>query len=106
MSRARAATSALVACLAGGCPASHGGGHAEPPKTVDDRPVRIQIARAEAKRAGGVTELVWLFETGDRATQLLALRGLGRIGGPAIPVLTAALGDADADLAAAAMAAL
>jgi cyclophilin family peptidyl-prolyl cis-trans isomerase/HEAT repeat protein len=47
----------------------------------DDRAVRVQIARAEAKRAGGVAELVDLVRTGDVDTRVLAVRGLGRIGG-------------------------
>lgn len=92
-----AATSLLVACHAGagrspGAVRGAGGDRA-------GAAVRLRIARAEARRAGGVDELVELAGRGPVPDRLLALRGLGRIGrtGGARPVATliAALGDPD-----------
>ena len=87
------ALSIAATFLAAGCP-SHG--PTSYPTPVDETPVRIQIARAEVKRAGGVEELAKLVATGTPATKALALRGLGRIGGDAaLAVLKAHLGDAE-----------
>lgn len=72
--------------------------------------LRIAVARAEARRAGGVAELAQLATHGAKPERLLALRGLGRIGttGGAKPVaiLLAALGDPDPDVIAAAAGAI
>jgi peptidylprolyl isomerase len=111
MSRVHAATSVGILCLAlAACPSSRGGaggGTADTtPKEAADRAVRIAIARAEGKRADGVRELEQFVRTADRSTKILALRGLGRIGGPEARVtLLATMQDPDPDLVAAAMAA-
>jgi cyclophilin family peptidyl-prolyl cis-trans isomerase/HEAT repeat protein len=98
------ALSIAATFLATGCP-SHG--PTSYPTPVDDTPVRIQIARAEVKRAGGVDELGKLVATGTPATKALALRGLGRIGGDAaLAMIRAHLGDADLAVSAAAFAAI
>ncbi|MEP6866474.1 MAG: peptidylprolyl isomerase [Deltaproteobacteria bacterium] len=71
--------------------------------------MRIQIARAEVKRAGGVEELGKLVASGTATptTRALALRGLGRIGGDAaLAVVRTHLGDADPGVSAAAFAAI
>jgi cyclophilin family peptidyl-prolyl cis-trans isomerase/HEAT repeat protein len=98
------ALSIAATFLAAGCP-SHG--PASYPTAVDATAMRIRIARAEVKRAGGVAELEKLVATGTPATQMLALRGLGRIGGDtALAVIKAHLGDADAAVSTAAFAAI
>jgi len=98
------ALSIAATFLAAGCP-SHG--PASYPTPVDDTAVRIQIARAEVKRAAGVAELEKLVTTGTPATKMLALRGLGRIGGDAaVAIVKAHLSDADANVATAAFAAI
>jgi cyclophilin family peptidyl-prolyl cis-trans isomerase/HEAT repeat protein len=98
------ALSIAATFLAAGCP-SHG--PTSYPTPVDDTAVRIQIARAEVKRAGGVEELAKLVTSGAPATKSLALRGLGRIGGDAaLAVIRAHLGDADPAVSAAAFAAI
>jgi len=90
--------------LAAGCP-SHG--PASYPVAVDDTAVRIRIARAEAKRAGGVAELRELVGSAAPATKVLALRGLGRIGSAdALAVIEAHLGDVDTAVSTAAFAAI
>ena len=100
----RRALSIAATFLAAGCP-SHG--PTSYPTAVDDAAVRIQIARAEVKRASGVEELGKLVATGTPATKALALRGLGRIGGDAaLAVVRAHLGDADATVSTAAFAAI
>lgn len=67
------------------------------PKPVDDTALRIKIANLEAARGDGLDPLIELANNGDQPTRLLALRGLGRIGGAkALATLTAALGDPDA----------
>jgi cyclophilin family peptidyl-prolyl cis-trans isomerase/HEAT repeat protein len=84
-------------CLLAACPA----GTAKPPESPrpDDAPLRIRIAQAEARRAGGVAELVDLALRGAGGERLLALRALGRIGvtgGPQpVATLLTALGDGD-----------
>ncbi|HEV7554071.1 MAG TPA: HEAT repeat domain-containing protein, partial [Kofleriaceae bacterium] len=79
------ATSVVVACPAPGPKA---------PSDRDDRPDRILIARAEASRE--VNVLVGLASSADLHVRALALRGLGRIGGPrALSTLEGALADAD-----------
>jgi cyclophilin family peptidyl-prolyl cis-trans isomerase len=50
------------------------------PAVVDDRALRVQVAAAEARRAGGVAELVELVHRGDTHAVQLAERGLARIG--------------------------
>ena len=71
-----AATCLVAACPSGPAGPSH-------PGAVDatEVAVRIRVARAEARRAGGVAELVELAGHGAKRERLLALRGLGRIGG-------------------------
>jgi peptidyl-prolyl cis-trans isomerase B (cyclophilin B) len=55
---------------------------------------RVAIAKLEATRGGGVDELIARAQTGDAGTRDLALRALGRVGGPrALDALIAALGD-------------
>ena len=101
-----AATSLLVACPAGTGPAPRPGATAGP----GDVALRLRIAQAEARRAGGVDELVELAGHGSKPERVLALRGLGRIGrtGGARPIalLIAALGDADPEVVGAAAGAL
>jgi cyclophilin family peptidyl-prolyl cis-trans isomerase/HEAT repeat protein len=95
----------VATALACGCPS--GGPGPERPHVVDDQPLRIQIANAEAKRAGGVTELDELVQRGDLHARVLALRGLGRIGGPnALAIIERTLGDRDRSVRDAAIAAL
>src|SRR5262249_3685143 len=98
----------LATCLLAACPA--GTPRPVPPPRADDAALRIRIAQAEARRAGGVGELVDLAAHGARPERLLALRGLGRIGAtggpPVIASLVAALGDGDRDVVGAAAAAI
>jgi cyclophilin family peptidyl-prolyl cis-trans isomerase/HEAT repeat protein len=76
-----------------------------PPKKINDTAVRLRVAHAEAKRGGGIAELVELSKHGAKHERVLALRGLGRIGGStAIETLRAALSDPDIDVIAAAAA--
>jgi cyclophilin family peptidyl-prolyl cis-trans isomerase/HEAT repeat protein len=73
----------------------------------DDRAVRVQVARAEALRAGGVPELIELSRSSDVGTRVLALRGLGRTGGAqALRVLDEALSDHEPRVVAAAIGAI
>ncbi len=51
------------------------------PTPVDDTPVRIRVAHAEATRGDGISQLVELAAHGATLERTLALRGLGRIGG-------------------------
>ena len=87
-----AATALLVACPAAAPPPAT-------PRHADDAALRIRVAQAEARRAGGVDELVELATHGKPPERVLALRGLGRVGatgGPrGLPILIAALKDAD-----------
>jgi len=107
-----AATSLCVACPGGAAPPSR-------PAPADDAALRIRVAQAEARRAGGVAELGRLATEGTRPERLLALRGLGRIGatgatgttgatggGSPLAILTAALGDPDPGVVGAAAAAI
>ena len=95
MSRRSVLLAATSLCLA--CPA--GTGKPTGPASAADAALRIRIAQAEARRAGGVDELADLAAHGARRERLLALRGLGRIGATAgttaTAALVAALGDAD-----------
>ena len=97
-----AAISLLAACPSPGAPAA--------PVPPDDTPLRIRIAQAEARRAGGVAELGELAARGELHPRLLALRGLGRIGvtggAPVVAALTAALGDPEPAVVGGAAAAL
>jgi cyclophilin family peptidyl-prolyl cis-trans isomerase/HEAT repeat protein len=89
--------------LVGGCP-SHG---PVAPKAPDDAPLRIRIAQAEVKRAGGVAELLTLAADKDVHTRELALRGLGRSGDPkAYAALEQALTDPEPRVVASAAAAI
>jgi peptidyl-prolyl cis-trans isomerase B (cyclophilin B) len=100
---ARVLRAVLIAAtvFATGCP------RPEPPRVSDDTELRVRVARAEVKRAGGVAELVSLARGGDRHARGLALRGLGRIGGPdALAELDTALTDRDPEIVAAALAAI
>jgi cyclophilin family peptidyl-prolyl cis-trans isomerase len=98
-----AATSLLVACPAGTTKPP------QPPE-ADDPPLRIRIAQAEARRAGGVAELVDLAGHGAPHQRLLALRALGRIGvtgGPQpVATLIAALGAGESEIVGAAASAI
>ncbi len=87
------------------CPGTPGS-HLAPPAS-DDAPLRILVAQAEARRGGGVDQLAELANHGARAERMLALRGLGRTGGPvALATLRTALSDPDVEVTAAAAAAL
>ncbi len=68
----------LLACVLAlsACP-----GSTTTPKPIDDTPLRLRVAQDEAKRADGVADLLTLAR-GTKAERVLALRGLGRIGGP------------------------
>ncbi|HEY0194274.1 MAG TPA: peptidylprolyl isomerase [Kofleriaceae bacterium] len=89
---ALAATAALA-----GCPAP------VPPASAPDTALRIRIAQAEARRAGGVAELGQLAAQGPVAQRALALRGLGRTGATGV---LAALRDPDPEIVGAAAAAI
>lgn len=97
----------LAVLLGAGCP--HKG---EPPRAPADRPpvdvaMRVRIANAEARRGGGIDELIELATTGEPAVRALALRGLGRVGGArALGVLRGALAGRDPVLVAAAASAI
>jgi peptidyl-prolyl cis-trans isomerase B (cyclophilin B) len=106
MSRRWSSIAATAATwMLAGCPAP--ARPAQPPETAAaDVALRIRIARAEARRAGGTAELVELARRGDKPARLLALRGLGRIGAPGAVALDAALGDPDPDVVGAAAAAI
>jgi cyclophilin family peptidyl-prolyl cis-trans isomerase len=99
-----AATLALCACLFG-CPAKP---PAQPmPPSADETALRIRVAAAEARRADGVAELTDLALHGTRRERLLALRGLGRIGGaPVVATLREVFLAGEPELAATAAAAL
>ncbi len=100
----RAATSAVIACLL----ACHGKPPEAPGSAASADPaLRIRIARAEARRGGGLTELVELARQGARPERLLALRALGRVGGArALEVLRGALADPDREVVGAAAGAI
>lgn len=70
---------ALLLVLAA-CP-SRGTVPAKPTPAPDDSPLRIRIAQLEALRGAGIAELTQLARNGEPAARLLAIRGLGRIGG-------------------------
>jgi len=77
------------------------------PEATGDRAVRIRVAQAEAKRGAGLTELVELATHGEGVERLLALRGLGRVGGiKALEILRQALRDPDDVIAGAAASAI
>src|SRR5688572_159813 len=72
-----------------------------PPKQIDDTAIRIRVAYAEARRGGGIAELVDIATKGAKHERQLALRGLGRIGGAtAIETLRTALRDPDPQIVA------
>jgi cyclophilin family peptidyl-prolyl cis-trans isomerase/HEAT repeat protein len=97
---------ALVIALALAACSSKPGPVASPQK-IDDTAVRIRVAYAEARRGGGIAELIELAKHGQKHERALALRGLGRIGGAtAIDFLRTALADPDKDVVASAAAAL
>jgi cyclophilin family peptidyl-prolyl cis-trans isomerase/HEAT repeat protein len=97
------ATTISIACLAG-CP---GTPVVTQPQSVDDAPLRIRIAKAEATRGAGEAELVELAVHGKKPERVLALRALGRLGGArALDTLVDALGVPDAELRSAAAAAI
>lgn len=99
----RFATLMVVACL--GCPGKSG--EVEAPRRIDDTALRIRIAQAEARRGDGVAELLELTKERDKNTRLLALRGLGRIGGvKALLQVAVALNDPDPEIIAGAAAAI
>lgn len=106
MSRRWPSIAAITAtCVLAACPAPSR--PAQPPVAAPDVALRIRIAQAEARRAGGTAELVELARHGDRPARLLALRGLGRIGAiGAVDALIAALGDPDREVVGAAAAAI
>jgi len=95
-----AATVALAACPAR-TPST------KLPEPPDDRALRLRIAQAEARRGAGLTELVELATHGAGTERLLAVRGLGRIGGiKALEVLRQLLRDPDDAVAAGAASAI
>ena len=95
-----AATVALAACPAR-TPST------KLPEPPDDRALRIRVAQAEARRGAGLTELVELATHGERSERLLAVRGLGRVGGTqALQILRQTLRDPDEAVAAAAASAI
>ena len=106
-------------CLLAACPSRTAGPSHPVPADPGDVALRIRVAQAEARRAGGVAELVELATHGANRQRVLALRGLGRIGGPggsgataaagdarSVAVLITALGDADPEVVGAAAGAL
>ncbi len=100
----RVSTIVATAWLAG-CPSKQ----PEAPHTIDatERALRIRVAQAEAKRAGGIAELRELATSTDPNSRALALRGLGRGASPdAIAILEAALADKEPRVVVAAATAL
>lgn len=96
----------VATVLSTGCPSSKLA-TPEGPRAVDDRPLRIRVAQAEGKRAGGIAELRELAGSTDVRARELALRGLGRSGGAeAIATLEAALADPEPRVVAAALTAI
>jgi cyclophilin family peptidyl-prolyl cis-trans isomerase/HEAT repeat protein len=86
---------AIIVALAG-CPRS--GTPPQRPGAPAD--ARVAIARLEAARGAGVEELVARAASGDPDVRGLALRALGRVGGPrALTALLAALEDPSAVIA-------
>ena len=71
------------------------------PPAQDDHDVRLRVARAEARRAGGVAELVQLAQSPDAHARALAVRGLGRIG--SLDAVTRALVDTSPEVVDAAL---
>jgi cyclophilin family peptidyl-prolyl cis-trans isomerase len=98
---------ALLLLVLAACP-SRGPEPAKPTVAPDDSPLRIQIAKLEAQRGGGIAELTQLARNGEFGARLLAIRGLGRIGGAqAVETLVAIVRDSrDVPLVAAAAAAI
>ena len=86
---------ALLALLLAACP----GKPADHPKAADDSALRIKIAQLEASRGDGQNELIELATRGEQPAKLLALRGLGRVGGAkALATLGTALLDGDPEI--------
>lgn len=108
MPRLRLLVVSLATWLLAACPAATS--MPPQPPQASDVALRIRIAQAEARRAGGVSDLVELARSGDKHARLLALRGLGRIGAtggaPVIASLVAALGDGDPQVVGAAASAI
>jgi cyclophilin family peptidyl-prolyl cis-trans isomerase/HEAT repeat protein len=78
-----------------------------PRAAVDDSPLRIRVAHAEARRVDGLVELAELATSNDVHARELALRGLGRTGGEkAMAILERALDDGEPRVVAAAFAAI
>lgn len=97
----------VVALGFAGCPGSQGTPGPQPPAAAADTALRIRIAQAEARRGEGLAELEAIARGDRSAERVLALRGLGRIGGPrALPIVTAALADPDPAIVAAAASAI
>jgi cyclophilin family peptidyl-prolyl cis-trans isomerase/HEAT repeat protein len=87
-----AATAVLLACP--GHPPPQ-----QPSQKSDEIALRLRVAQAEARRGDGLVELVELATHGAKPERLLALRGLGRIGGArALEVLAGVLGDPDPEI--------
>jgi peptidyl-prolyl cis-trans isomerase B (cyclophilin B) len=62
-----------------GCPTS---AKPQAPHSPEEVARRLRVANDEAKRGGGVAELVLMARGADAQERVLALRGLARIGGP------------------------
>jgi len=106
--RCRASIGMLGVALLVACP---GRQTPKPQPIVDDTPLRIRVAQAEARREAGQAELIDLATHGTKPERLLALRGLGRIGGArSLETLVATLSevtpDPDPELVGAAAAAI
>ena len=101
---ARVLAVAVLATLAAGCPRKDPDSTTPPVPVALTREDRLQIARLEVQREAGVTRLVELARDQHAGRRGLAIRALGRVGGPtAIRALRAALGGPDAVAAAAAL---
>ncbi|HEU0034809.1 MAG TPA: peptidylprolyl isomerase [Kofleriaceae bacterium] len=97
----RRATAVATACQVALVVWACGGKPSEPakPTAPDDRALRVRIAHAEARRAAGLDELLELAKHGTTPERVLALRGLGRVGGPrALDALIGALRDPDPEI--------
>src|SRR5258706_10620574 len=78
MARVLRAVLIVATMTLAGCPSS---AKPQSPRSPEDVALRLRVANDEAKRAGGIGELVLMARGADANEKVLALRGLARIGG-------------------------